>query len=319
MLAVLLGFPETERRRLAERSGITTASLEQLARLGMTEDDRSAALGDCLNRFTGMRRNRPGGPANGSAGFVTALAGGDATQDLGARAFLGRFLLLIVGGNDTTRNSLSGGIVALSDHPAEYQKLQENPGLIPSAVHEMVRWQTPLAYMRQTATHDTTIRGMAISRGDKLVLWYVSSSRDVEAIAQASEFRVARKKARHHLSLGWGRPFCMCSRLAEMQLRIVIELVLDRFNALELMAAPRRARSSLVRGFLDIPIQVQLRAASPQHPSSTRAAAACEPSLGRTSAARSKGRVPIRRVAVPRDCCCHTKYNSLSRSILYHA
>ena len=159
---------------------------------------------------------------------MTALAKSEATKSLTPMEYLGTLVLLIVGGNDTTRNSITGGVLALNENPDEYRKLRNDPGVIPNMVSEIIRWQTPLAHMRRTATCDTELAGQHIRKGEKVVMWYVSGNRDEAAIPRANEFQIDRKNAKHHLSFGWGVHFCMGSRLAEMQLRILWEEIMQR-------------------------------------------------------------------------------------------
>lgn len=165
------------------------------------------------------------------------LAHGEATKDLLARPleYLGNLILLIVGGNDTTRNSITGGVLALNENPDQYQKLKDNPSLINSMVPEIIRWQTPLAHMRRRALVDTEVGGKTIRAGDKVVMWYVSGNRDESAIEKPNEFIIDRAKPRQHLSFGFGIHRCMGNRLAEMQLRIVWEEILKRFETVEVV------------------------------------------------------------------------------------
>jgi cytochrome P450 len=256
MLATLFDFPYEQRRKLTFWSDMATASPDMVGAVGITEEERRAALKECLEVFTELWKERENKPQGERLDLVTALANAEDTRDLSSLEYLGTLVLLIVGGNDTTRNSISGGIVALNENPKEYQKLRDDPGLIPNMVSEIIRWQTPLAHMRRTATQDTELAGKQIKQGDKVVMWYVSGNRDESVIERANEFLIDRKNARQHLSFGWGVHFCMGSRLAEMQLRILWEEVLARFREVELVGEPLRVRSNFVKGFTQLPVRV---------------------------------------------------------------
>ena len=255
MLATMFDFPWEERRRLTFWSDIATAGPEQLAEMGLTTADREKALLEALEVFTRLWHERRGKEA-ANLDFVTSLANADATQDLDPLTYMGTVGLLIVGGNGTTRNSISGGVLALNEHPKEYDKLRNDPSLIPSMVNEIIRWQTPLPHMRRTATRDTELGGKQIKQGDKVVIWYVSANRDETAIERANEFLIDRKDSKHHLSFGWGVHFCMGSRMAEMQLRILWEEIMKRFRFVEIVGEPVRVRSNIIRGFKELPVRV---------------------------------------------------------------
>jgi cytochrome P450 len=260
MLATMFDFPWEERRKLTFWSDIATMSPEQLAERGMTEEDGRAVLLECLDYFTKLWKERANRPRASELDFVSAMANSEATRDIAPDVapleYLGTLILLIVGGNDTTRNSISGGVLALNENPAEYEKLRNDPSLIPNMVNEIIRWQTPLAHMRRTATQDIELGGKKIKKGDKVVMWYVSANRDETVIPRANEFLIDRENSKQHLSFGWGVHFCMGSRLAEMQLRVLWEEIMPRFRFVEVVGEPVRVKSPFVRGFAKLPVRV---------------------------------------------------------------
>jgi len=255
MLATMFDFDWETRRKLTYWSDMTTASPDQLADMGKSMEDRRASMLECLDVFTKLWQERRGKEAE-SLDFVTAMANANATQDLDPTTYLGTIILLIVGGNDTTRNSISGGVLALNQNPEQYEKLRNDPSLIPTLVDEIIRWQTPLAHMRRTATRDTELRGKQIKKGDKVVMWYVSANRDEEAIPDADRFLIDRKNSKHHLSFGWGVHFCMGSRIAEMQLRVLWEEIMKRYRFVEVVGEPVRTKSCFVKGYMQLPVRL---------------------------------------------------------------
>ncbi len=171
--------------------------------------------------------------------------------------YLGNMLLLIVGGNDTTRNSITGGVLALNQFPDEYRKLQQNPDIIPNMVSEIIRWQTPVAHMCRTALEDTELGGKQIKKGDKVAMWYVSGNRDDSKIDRANEFLIDREGARHHLSFGFGIHRCIGNRVGEMQLRVLWEEIMKRFKKVEVVGEPAYLRSNFIRGITELPVIVR--------------------------------------------------------------
>jgi cytochrome P450 len=253
MLAVLFDFPWEDRRKLTRWSDVAT-TIPGPDGLVATEDERQAELLDCATYFSRLWKERIDQPPKSD--LLSMMAHGEATRDMDARNFLGNLILLIVGGNDTTRNTMSGSIYALSRHPDQYRKLRDNPDLIDSFVPEVIRWQTPLAHMRRTALADIEFRGRRIRKGDKVVMWYVSGNRDEEAIERPYEFIIDRARPRTHLSFGFGIHRCVGLRLAELQLKIIWEEILKRFDRIEVVGEPRRVYSSFVKGYEALPVRI---------------------------------------------------------------
>ena len=252
MLATLFDFPFEDRRKLTRWSDVTFA-IPQPGGIIESEEQRRTELLECLTYFTRLREERLIKPGND---LVSMLAHGENTKDISPMNYLGNLLLLIVGGNDTTRNSMTGSVYALNKFPAQYDKLIANPDLIPKMVAELIRWQTPLAYMRRTANSDCEIGGKQIKQGDQILMWYASGNRDADVFENADELDIERPNSRQHLSFGFGIHRCMGNRLAELQLRILWEEILTRFEKIEVQAEPERTFSSFVNGYTHMPVKV---------------------------------------------------------------
>ncbi|CDO60568.1 putative cytochrome P450 hydroxylase [Candidatus Phaeomarinobacter ectocarpi] len=254
MLATLFDFPFEDRYMLTRWSDMTTANPETLAAMGLTIEDRRNAMYECLEIFGGLYAERAQlPPAND---FISLMAHNEDMKNLDPMNLLGNLVLLIVGGNDTTRNSMSGGVLALHENPAEFAKLKADPSIIPNMVSEIIRWQTPLAYMRRTANEDLEFRGKQIKQGDRIMMWYVSGNRDERAIERPNEFLIDRENARRHLSFGFGIHRCMGNRVGEMQVRILWEEILKRFDRVEVVGKPARTLSNFVMGFTELPVRL---------------------------------------------------------------
>jgi cytochrome P450 len=255
MLATLFDFPLEDRHLLSHWSDMVTSN--KLTNPDAPEPEvRMAELRKMLAYFTRLWNERITGAPR--TDLISMLAHGPATRNMGPAEFMGNLALLIVGGNDTTRNSMTGGLLALHQHPHEMAKLRENPALVESLVPEIIRWQTPLAYMRRTALADTELGGKQIKKGDKLAMWYLSGNRDESAIPEADRFIADRERPRQHLSFGHGIHRCVGNRLAELQLKILWEELLSRPGVVEVMGEPTRVRSSFVRGFSHLPVRISV-------------------------------------------------------------
>jgi cytochrome P450 len=252
MLATLFDFPWEDRRKLTRWSDVATAAPG--AGIVENQDQRRAELMECLGYFTELWNDRA--KKDPRPDLISMLVHGENTRNMAPQEYLGNLILLIVGGNDTTRNSMTGSLYALNKWPEQQKKLRENPGLIPSLVSETIRWQTPLAHMRRTALEDTELGGQKIKKGDKVVMWYVSGNRDEDVIADPNNFNIERENVRRHLSFGFGIHRCVGNRLGEMQLRIVWEEILKRFPKIEIVGEPRRVLSAFVKGYETLPVMI---------------------------------------------------------------
>jgi cytochrome P450 len=254
MLATLFDYPQDQRRDLTYWSNVATANLKDPNALVKTEEERFIELRKMAAAMTGLWNQRVNAPP--AADLISMLAHSPATREMDPIEFMGNCVLLIVGGNDTTRNSISGGLWALHQHPSEYQKLRDDPGLIASMVPEIIRWQTPIAYMRRTALEDFELGGKMIAAGDKLAMWYISGNRDADAIPDPDRSIIDRARPRQHLSFGFGIHRCVGNRLAELQLTILWEEIMRRFPVIEVMEAPKRVYSSFVHGITSMPVRI---------------------------------------------------------------
>jgi cytochrome P450 len=253
MLAVLFDFPWEDRRKLTRWSDVAT-TIPGPGALVATEDERQVELMECASYFARLWKERLNGPPKND--LLSMMAHTEATRNMDPQNFLGNLILLIVGGNDTTRNTMSGSLYALNKHPDQYKKLRENPALLDTFVPEVIRWQTPLAHMRRTALEDIELGGKQIKKGDKVVMWYVSGNRDEEVIETPYDFIIDRARPRTHISFGFGIHRCIGMRLAELQLKIIWEEIFKRFDRIDVVEEPKRVYSSFIKGYETLPVRI---------------------------------------------------------------
>jgi cytochrome P450 len=244
-LATLFDMPQSDRRKLTRWSDIVMARPGQ----GVVDtwEQKRAEMFAYGSYFLNLWNERVNAPPAGD--LISMLAHGAETRGMNQFEYLGNVILLTIGGNDTTRNTISGSVYALNKNPDQYAKLRANPDLIPAMVSETIRWQTPLAHMKRTAIEDFEFGGKQIKKGDYVVMWYVSGNRDEAVIENPNAYVIERERPRHHLSFGFGIHRCVGNRLAELQLKIVWEEILQRFPDIQLLEEPRRTHSVFVKGY----------------------------------------------------------------------
>jgi len=253
MLASMFDYPQADRRKLIYWSEVATANLKAPDALVRTEDERYAELQNMADTFAPLWRERTGGD---NFDLITMLANAEATANMDREEFIGTLFLLLVGGNDTTRNSMTGGLMALQDNPHAWEQVRADRSLVPSMVQEMIRYQTPVIHMRRTALIDIEIEGQRIAKGDKVVVWYVSANRDEGFFGDPEVFRIDRAKPHRHLAFGYGVHRCVGDRLAALQIQVLWEEMLERDMRVEIVGEPERGFSNFIRGITKLPVRI---------------------------------------------------------------
>ena len=254
-LATLFDYPQAKRRELTFWSDMFT-NAPGFGPAKSWEHKREQADA-CFDAFDALWADRVNAPPKFD--LISMMAHAEATRNLSATDYHSNVVLLIIGGNDTTRNTISGSVYALNKNPDQYAKLRANPALIPAMVSETIRWQTPLAHMARTATQDFELGGKTIKAGERVVMWYVSGNRDEAQIANPNAYDIERERVRNHLSFGFGIHRCVGNRLAELQLCIIWEEILKRFPEVRLLREPLRTHSVFVKGYETLPVLIPTR------------------------------------------------------------
>ena len=254
MLATLFDFPFEDRRKLTAWSDLATSS--EAVGGALPDEDRRAGMFEMLNEFKQLWAERRLRDPEEHPDFITLMANDSRMQAMDDMEFMGNLILLIIGGNDTTRNSISGGVLGLSKTGGSFDQLLSDPSLVPGFVPEVIRWQTPLAHMRRIATEDVELQGQSIKSGDKVVMWYISGNRDESVINDPETLTVGRSQPRRHLSFGFGIHRCLGNRLAEMQLKVLWEEILKRFKAIDVIKPEVRVRSNFIHGISELEVEV---------------------------------------------------------------
>jgi cholest-4-en-3-one 26-monooxygenase len=251
VIAELLGIPQADRHQVFEWSNTMVGSDDPEWR-GTPEDSQNAAMAmyGYANELVEQRKDSPRDDL--VSVLMQAEVDGERLTEMEFDLF---FLLLAVAGNETTRNLISGGMLALFQHPDERRRLSEDRSLLDTAVEEMLRWVTPVMQFQRTAQRDTEVAGVRIAEGERVALYYVSANRDETVFDEPMRFDVGRSP-NEHLTFGAGGPhFCLGNSLAKLEIRTVFDVLLDRLPDLELAAPPRKLRSNFLNGIKSMPVQ----------------------------------------------------------------
>lgn len=250
MLAELFAVPQSDRHKLFEWSNLIIGGDDP--DINVSREQTMAAFMELAGYAMQLYQARQADPGDD---LITMLANTEVEgEPMSIADYLSAFILLVVAGNETTRNSISGGLLALCQYPAEREKLINDPSLIPNAVDEIIRWVHPVIYMRRTALEDYRLRDVTIKAGDKVAMWYMSANRDEDKWPDPFTFNVSREGPRH-LSFGYGQHLCIGWRLAEIQLRILLEGVLAHYPTLQVTGPVTRMRTNFLNSIKTMPVR----------------------------------------------------------------
>ena len=253
MLATLFDVPQEDRAKLIHWSD----TVERISDPDFfeTPEEGFQELWKCFEYFNTIWEDRKAND-QGGGDLISMLARGAATKNMSPNEFLGNVILLIVAGNDTTRNSISGGIAAFNKYPEQLARVKADKSLLPGMVSEIIRWQSPVAHMCRTAMEDVEVGGKLIKKWDKVAIWYASGNRDTSMFPNANDLIIDRKDVRQHLSFGFGIHRCLGNRLADLQLKILWEEILNKFSHIEVTGEQKFLSSSFIRGITELPVKV---------------------------------------------------------------
>jgi len=254
MLATMLDFPWEDRNKLTWWSDCVVADVNDPEAIIKSEEERLKNFGEMMAYFRVLWDQRAKEPPKFD--LISMMAHSEFNQNMTAMEFLGTLTLIIVGGNDSTRNTMSASLMGLTDNPEQFELLRNRPDLVSSLVSETIRYHSPFLYQRRTTAADVELSGTRIPKGSKVVMWYISGNHDEERIDDPDSFRIDRDKPRQHIAFGSGIHRCVGDRLAELQLRILWEEILKRDLRLEVMGPPKRAQSNLIHGVLSLPARI---------------------------------------------------------------
>jgi len=253
-ISELMGVPEADRHRLYELSHALID--DQDPEVSPSPETSMEGSVEIYGYATAMAERERAQPTDSlTSRLLNAEVDGRKLTDLEYTLF---FMFLIVAGNETTRTASSQGLIALVEHPDELQRLYDDPGLIPSAVEEILRWEPPIHHFRRTATADVELGGQPIAEGDKVLMWYPASNRDPAVFDEPHQFRIDRSPNPHQ-AFGFGEHFCLGANLARLSLRLLLEELVATITDIEIVAPPRRLHSNLINGVKELQIAYRAR------------------------------------------------------------